>query len=282
MLHAFSIDVEDWYQGIEIPFDQWDQYQPRVHLSMGRMLDLMARHGVQSTCFVLGKVAEDHPTLVRDLHQAGHEVATHGYAHDEVHHLTPAAFRDDLQKSIDLIETVTDEKVIGYRAPFFTITARSLWALPILVKAGIRYDSSIHPIYHFRYGIAGAERTPSLLETDAGRPLLELPVSTYPLLNKFNIPVGGGAYLRLYPYPLQKWFLKRLVRRGEAVRLYMHPWEIDVDHPRIALKTMLKARHYTNLKAMEPRLDKLFQAFEFAAYRTVYKDALDRIAPVEA
>ena len=142
---------------------------------MGQMLDLMAQHDVQSTCFVLGKVAEDHPTLIRDIHQAGHEVATHGYAHDEVHHLTPEAFRDDLQRSIDLLEGVTNEKVIGYRAPYFTITPRSLWALPILAEAGIRYDSSIHPIYHFRYGIPGAARTPSVLETGSKHPLLELP-----------------------------------------------------------------------------------------------------------
>lgn len=272
--HVFSIDVEDWYQGIEIPMDQWDGFERRVEDSMGRLLDLMAAYDVTATCFILGKVAEDHPDLVRRIHAAGHEIATHGYSHAKVYDLSPERFRRELRLSIDLLQDLTGEPVFGHRAPYFTITEDSLWALDILVEEGIRYDSSIHPVFNWRYGIPDADRTPSTITTPKGHELLEVPVSTYPL-PKVNMPCGGGAYLRIYPYWFQRMLLKRLERRDEHVGLYLHPWEVDPNHPRVDLPFRVSATHYWNLESTMPKLKRLFQDFTFVPYREAFREALE-------
>jgi len=274
---VFSIDVEDWYQGIEIPMSQWDNFEKRVEGSMTRMLDIMAAHDVNATCFILGKVAEDHPHLVQRIHKAGHEIATHGYSHAKIYDLTPERFRRELRRSIDLLQDLTGEPVLGHRAPYFTITEESLWALDILAEEGIRYDSSIHPVFNWRYGIPNADRTPVVIDTKKGHQLLEVPVSTFPL-PRLNLPVGGGAYLRIYPYWLQRTLLKRLEKRGEHIGIYMHPWEVDPDHPRIDLPFRVRATHYYNLESTVPKLERLFQDFEFKPYRDVFKDELEVIA----
>lgn len=274
---VFSVDVEDWYQGIEIPIEEWGRFERRVEASMERLLDLMARYDVIATCFVLGKVAEDHPELVRRIHAAGHEIATHGYSHEKVYNLTPGRFRKELRYSIDLLEDLTGERILGHRAPYFSITEDSLWALDILQEEGIRYDSSIHPIFNYRYGIPDAERQPSTVTTPGGAKLLETPVATYPLPNPLpdvNIPCGGGAYLRIYPYRLQRWFLRRLAQRDEHVGVYMHPWEIDPDHPRIDLPFRVSATHHWNLESTYEKLGRLFQDFTFEPYREVFRKEL--------
>lgn len=277
MQHAFSIDVEDWYQGLDRPYTDWAPYEKRVRRGMDRLLALLDRHDTRATCFILGKVAEEHPGLVRDIHAAGHEIATHGYHHEEVHKITPEHFRDDLRRSIDVLEDLTNESVIGYRAPYFTVTKASLWALDILADEGILYDSSIHPVFHYRYGIPGAAREPSFLEVEGDRTLLELPVSTYPLARKTNLPVGGGAYLRLYPLSFQRWTLERLRDRGEVIRLYTHPWEMDPDHPKIALPWKLWFTHYVNLKSTHPKFEALLQTFSFAPYGSVFADEISQV-----
>lgn len=276
MPHVFSIDVEDWYQGIEIPIDQWDGFERRVEASMDRLLDLMACHDVTATCFVLGKVAEEHPSLVKRIHAASHEIATHGYSHAKIYSLTPERFRRELRHSIELLQELTGEPVLGHRAPYFTITDDSLWALDVLAEEGIRYDSSIHPILNWRYGIPDAERTPSQVETPGGRHLLEAPVSTYPL-PKVNVPCGGGAYLRIYPYWLQRTLLRRLEARGEHVGLYVHPWEVDPDHPRLNLPFRVSATHYWNLDSTLPKLKRLFQDFSFQPYRDAFSEELEAL-----
>lgn len=276
MQHVFSIDVEDWYQGIEIPMDQWDAFESRIEQSTGRVLDLMTAYDVGATCFVLGKVAEEHPDLVRRIHRAGHEIATHGYSHEKVYNLTPDRFRRELRRSIDLLQGITGEPVLGHRAPYFTVTEESLWALDILAEEGIRYDSSIHPVFNWRYGIPEADRTPSIVSTPAGRRMLEVPVSTFPLPN-INVPVGGGAYLRIYPYWFQRALLKRLERRGESLGIYVHPWEVDPEHPRVDLPFRVRATHYFNLKSTIAKLERLFQDFTFQSYRNAFSDELDAV-----
>jgi len=273
MTHVFSVDVEDWYQGIEIPVERWDGFEQRVRGSTTAMLDLLAEHGVRGTCFVLGKVAEQHPDLVRDIHRRGHEIATHGYSHEKVYDLAPARFREELRRSIDLLQSLTGERVIGHRAPYFSVTRASLWALDILAEEGILYDSSVHPVFNYRYGIPDANRLGTTLQTSAGHRLLELPVSTFPL-PKLNIPVGGGAYLRLYPYFFLKSCLRALERRGEVVGIYMHPWELDPDHPKVQLPFRVAATHYVNLRSTRRKLDALLADFTFAPYREVYGDQL--------
>lgn len=279
--HVFSIDVEDWYQGIEIPRNQWGGFESRVEVSMGRLLDLMACYDVKATCFVLGKVTEEHPELVRRIHAAGHEIATHGYSHEKVYDLSPERFREELRYSIDLLQELTGEPVLGHRAPYFSITEESLWALDILEEEGIQYDSSIHPVFNYRYGIPDAERQPSTVITPNGATLLEAPVATYPMpspLPNINVPCGGGAYLRIYPYRLQRWFLHQLTQRGEHVGVYMHPWEVDPDHPRIDLPFRVSATHYWNLDFTYAKLERLFQDFTFQPYREAFSDELEMVA----
>ena len=276
--HVFSVDVEDWYQGIELPMSTWDSYEQRIESSMGLLLDLMAAHGVQATCFVLGRVAEEHPGLVRRIHAEGHEVATHGYSHEKVYQLTPQRFRAELRSSIDLLQDLTGEPVLGHRAPFFSITKESLWALDILAEEGIYYDSSIFPVYNYRYGIPQADRLSSIITTEAGTRLLEVPVSTYPL-SKVNWPVGGGAYLRVYPYVFLRTCLQQLEQRGEIIGMYIHPWELDPQHPRIKLPHLVSLTHYANLKSTTSKLEKLFQDFSFGSYRTLYQPVLDELTP---
>ncbi|WP_263834168.1 XrtA system polysaccharide deacetylase [Salinibacter sp.] len=274
---VFSIDVEDWYQGIEIPMDQWDGFERRVEDSMSRLLDLMARYDVTATCFVLGRVAEEHPQLVQRIHEAGHEIATHGYSHAKVYDLTPERFRRELRRSIDLLQDLTGEPVRGHRAPYFSITKESLWALDILAQEGIRYDSSIHPVLNWRYGIPDADRTPSVIDTPNGEQLLEAPVSTYPLYN-VNVPCGGGAYLRIYPYWLQRTLLRRIEKRGEHVGIYVHPWEVDPNHPRLDLPFRVSTTHYWNLDSTFPKLERLFQDFTFESYRDAFSDERETLA----
>ena len=280
-MNAFSIDVEDWYQGIELPMSEWGQFASRVESSMARLLDLMARHDVTATCFVLGKVAEEHPDLVRRIHAAGHEVATHGYSHEKVYNLTPERFRHELRYSIDLLQDLTGEPVLGHRAPYFSITEDALWALDILWEEGIRYDSSIHPVLNWRYGIPDANRQPSVVETPHGHELLEVPVSTYPLpdwLPDVNVPCGGGAYLRIYPYRLQRWFLRQLKATGDHVGFYIHPWEVDPEHPRLDLPRRVALTHYWNLTSTHRKLNRLFQDFLFRPYRELFRSHLTALA----
>jgi polysaccharide deacetylase family protein (PEP-CTERM system associated) len=281
--HALSIDVEDWYHGIEIPMHRWGGFERRIGCSMGALLDLMAEEGgVRATCFVLGKVAEEHPQLVKDIHAAGHEVATHGYSHEKVYDLGPVRFRRELRRSVGLLEDLTGERVLGHRAPFFSITEDALWALRILREEGLRYDSSIHPVLNYRYGIAGAERRPARRPAGAGHSILELPVSTFPT-PLANVPVGGGAYFRLYPYALTRFLLRRLAERGESLSFYVHPWELDPDHPRTDEVAWLAGlTHYANLRSTRPKLRRLFRDFRFAPYREVFADRLtEEAAPPE-
>lgn len=279
-MNVFSVDVEDWYQGIEIPMSEWDGYESRIEASMVRLLDLMAQYDVTATCFVLGKVAEEHPDLVRRIDDAGHEVATHGYSHEKIYNLSQDRFRQELRKSIDLLEDITGKPVLGHRAPYFTITEDSLWALDTLREEGVVYDSSIHPVFNYRYGIPNADRQPSVIASEEGREILEIPVSTYPLPNPLpdaNVPCGGGAYLRIYPYRVQRFLLNRLQDRDEHVGIYMHPWEVDPSHPRLDLPFRVSATHYWNLSSTYPKLERLFQDFQFRSYREVFSREINDV-----
>lgn len=276
MKHVISIDVEDWYQGIEKPTETWGSFEHRAHIGISRILELLHKHECRTTFFILGKVAEEWPDIVRLIHREGHELGTHGYSHEKVYNLSPDRFRRELRYSMSLVQDITGEPVIGHRAPYFSITNSSLWALDILTEQGIKYDSSIHPVLNWRYGIPNADRTATIIETGNGYRLLEIPVSTYPL-PKINLPVGGGAYLRIYPYWFQRLLLRRLERRGEHIGLYLHPWELDPEHPRIKLPLKVSATHYFNLKSTYSKLDALLTDFEFAAYRDVFSADLKMI-----
>jgi len=267
ILNALTIDFEDWYQGLEIPHTHWEGYEDRIVGAGRRLLELLAEAGVRATFFVLGAVAQRHPDLVRDIATAGHEVGTHGYSHRFVYKLTPQSFRADLDDSIHLLQDLTGQPVLGHRAPFFSITRESLWALDTLAECGIRYDSSIFPVRNYRYGIADAPRWPYVVGDEEGG-LVEFPVSTCRFLGR-NLPIAGGAYFRIFPYAVTRWAFRSLNRAGKPAVFYLHPWELDPDHPRIPLPRRIAFTHYFNLRGTEARLRRLLADFRFAPMKEV-------------
>jgi polysaccharide deacetylase family protein (PEP-CTERM system associated) len=266
-VNALTIDFEDWYQGIEIAPEEWPRFEDRMIGSGRKVLELLAEAGVRATFFVLGLVAEKHPQLVREIARAGHEVATHGWSHTFVYRLTPEAFREELRRSIGLLESLSGERVMGHRAPYFSITRDSLWALDILAEEGIRYDSSVFPVLNYRYGIEDAPRWPYRL-SPGGRVLEEFPISTLRVLGR-NLPIAGGAYFRIFPYLVTWAAFRHINRSGRAGVFYLHPWELDPGHPRIPLPRRVATTHYANLRATEPRLRRLLRDFRFAPMKEV-------------
>jgi polysaccharide deacetylase family protein (PEP-CTERM system associated) len=265
--NAFTIDFEDWYQGLEIPFTQWADYEDRVVRAGRRLLQLLDEFEVRATFFVLGYVAEHHPEVIHEIAAAGHEIGTHGYSHTLIYQQTPEVFRAELGRSVRLLEDITGKPVLGHRAPFFSITQESLWALKIMSELGIRYDSSIIPVVNYRYGIADRPRWP--YEIPVGdHMLLEFPPSTWRLLGH-NLPIGG-AYFRIYPYRLTSQMIRSLNRQGQPVVFYFHPWEMDWQHPRIELPRRIALTHYFNLSSTETRLRRLLSEFKFATMEQVF------------
>jgi polysaccharide deacetylase family protein (PEP-CTERM system associated) len=229
MLNAFTIDVEDYFQVTaferHIGREAWAGFESRVALGTYRLLDLLARHNTLATFYVLGWVAERFPELVRDIQSAGHEIGSHSYWHRLVYELSPDEFRDDLVLSLRAIEDATGQTVTNYRAPSFSITRRSLWALDILAEHGIACDSSIFPIHHDRYGIPNARPHIHRFDTASGS-LWEFPPSVS-RVGRVNLPVSGGGYFRLYPLSFTVSCLRQINRAGRPFMFYIHPWELD-------------------------------------------------------
>lgn len=270
MKNALTIDVEDYYQvtafeGV-VERRDWGMYPSRVEANTDRVLDLLDEHGLKGTFFVLGWIAERHPQIVRAIIGRGHEVACHGYGHERIYNLAPDGFRADVRKSKDLLENLSGTPVMGFRAPSYSITSKSLWALDILIEEGFSYDSSIFPILHDHYGIPGAERFPHTLRRDAGS-IREFPLSTLAFQlpgRRITLPIAGGGYLRFLPVNLISWGMRRINQvEGQPAVLYFHPWEIDPDQPRIKAKFKSRFRHYVNLDATEEKIRHLFKMLEF-------------------
>ena len=213
MLNALTVDLEDWYQGLEISREDWPGYESRVASSVRRLLTLFAERGVRATFFTLGDVAERHPELVREIDDAGHEIGTHGESHEFVYRLTPGRFRAEMVRAVGVLQELTGKRVFGHRAPFFSVTKDSLWALDVLAEVGFRYDSSIFPVRNYRYGIVDAPRWPYRVESAGGGRLLEFPISTWRVLGT-NVPIAGGAYFRIYPYVFTRFALRSITRGG--------------------------------------------------------------------
>ena len=276
VLNALTIDVEDYFQvnafAANIRPDQWDSYPLRVDGNTRRILDLLDSFSFKATFFVLGWVAERLPALTREIHRRGHEIACHGYGHELVYVIGPERFRDDIRRSKKLLEDLCGEQVNGYRAPSYSITQRSLWALDILVEEGFTYDSSIFPVMHDTYGIPDAKRFPHIRRTGAG-PLVEFPLTTLPLhlgSKEVRLPIAGGGYLRLLPAELIKWGIEKInTREKQPAVLYFHPWEIDPDQPRIKATMKSRFRHYLNLHRTEKKLKYLFGKIKFAPMKEV-------------
>ena len=272
VVNAMSIDVEDYFHvsvfdGI-VPRSDWERMESRVVANTIRLLEIFDEFSVRSTFFVLGWVAERHPDLVRAIAGRGHEIASHGYAHRLVYDQTPSAFRTDVRRAKQLLEDASGRPVVGYRAPSYSITARSLWALDVLLEEGYQYDSSIFPIRHDRYGIPLSGRQPYAIERKAGT-LVEVPGSTTHL-GPLNLPVAGGGYFRILPYWWTRWGIARVNRiERRPVVFYLHPWEIDPEQPRLRAGSLSQFRPYRNLHLTELRLRRLLREFQFDTVENV-------------
>lgn len=265
--NAFTVDFEDWFHGIELDPAAWHRCENRLAIGTGRLLARLEDADVRATFFVLGAAAEQAPDLVREIAARGHEIGTHGYGHQFVYRLTPEAFAADLRRSLEVLNDLVPGPILGYRAPYFSIVREVRWAFDVLRECGIRYDSSVFPVRNYRYGIPDAPRWPH--EVAPG--LLEVPPSTWRVAGR-NLPVAGGAYFRLYPYTLSRLALRRVHAEGPLV-FYLHPWELDPEHPRLDLPRRVAATHYHHLTGTEPRLRRLLAEFAFGPVRELLATA---------
>ena len=269
MLHCMSIDVEEHFQ--VAAFDnptrrqEWETFESRVERNVDKILACLEERQIHSTMFVLGWIGERVPQLVRKIAEAGHEIASHGYAHELVTTQTPERFRQDIRRAKRVLEDACGQRVIGYRAPTFSIVQNTLWALPILSEEGYAYDSSIFPVYHDQYGIPDADPLPHIRYWPEGS-IWEIPPSTCQI-GGMRLPVAGGGYFRIIPY----WILTRLLRRtetmGNPIIFYLHPWEFDPEQPRMAGAALSRIRHYWNLEKTEQRYRRLLRDFRFSSFR---------------
>jgi polysaccharide deacetylase family protein (PEP-CTERM system associated) len=271
IVNALTIDVEDYFQvsalTAHFPRERWDGVSCRVERNVDRVLGLLDDASVPATFFTLGWIAERYPGMVRRIVDQGHELASHGYAHDRAHDLERDALLADLQLSKAVLEDVASVEVTGYRAPSFSIGMRNEWAFDCIAEAGYRYSSSIYPIRHDHYGMPAAPRFP--FESRSG--LMEVPITTTRLLWR-NWPAGGGGYFRLLPYSASRWFIRRVNRvDGRAAIFYFHPWELDPGQPRVnGLDRKTQFRHYLNLGRTESRLRRLLGDFRWGRADQVF------------
>lgn len=256
---VLSFDIEEHHRieaaaDVDCPDPLRRDYARRMEHCTRWLLDQLAAADVKATFFVVGDIAISHPELVRDIHRAGHEVGSHGWDHRRLHRLGPIRFRDDLHMSCDALEQVTGSAVRGFRAPTFSVTPSTAWAVDVLAEQGLTYDSSIFPVRHDRYGAPQAPRAPFWLQGER-RALLELPPATLRGLG-VNWPAGGGGYFRLLPLAVTRAAIRQLEEVGPAPAavLYFHPWEFDVDQPRLPLGRLSAWRTYVGLRRSRPRL----------------------------
>jgi polysaccharide deacetylase family protein (PEP-CTERM system associated) len=279
LLNALTVDVEDYYHvsGFEQCVDRsaWDGLESRVVANTHKILDALEAASVRATFFILGWVAERQPALVRDIQAAGHEIGCHSHWHRLIYQQTGEEYRQDLRRARGVLEDLVGQPVVAYRAPSFSITWRTLWALDILIEEGFRYDSSIYPTRHDRYGMAGAPLAPHRIARPGGE-ILEFPMPVYRRLG-YPFPVGGGGYFRLYPYAVTRHGLRAINAAGRPFAVYLHPWELDPEQPRLRPGRLKAFRHYVNLHRTERRLTRLLRDFSFGAMGEVFDTLSDEL-----
>lgn len=268
LINAMTIDVEDYFHvsgfADRISPEDWDHFPSRVVANTERVLELLAKHNTRGTFFVLGWVADRFPQLVKSIHSAGHEVGCHSYWHRLVYQLTPEEFRQDVVQARDVLQSLTGDPVTLFRAPSFSVTQKSLWALEVLAEEGFRCDSSVYPVYHDRYGFPSADPLPHRIVT-AGGVINEFPGAVIPV-GKLRLAVSGGGYFRLYPVWLSQFLLQRInMRTSCPFMFYIHPWELDPHQPRMPGSLLSRFRHYQNLATTERKMDRLLPAFRFGS-----------------
>lgn len=273
-LCAFTVDVEDWFHILDssvVPgMDRWPGLESRIEMNLDRILVLLDSYSVKVTFFWLGWVAERHKDLVRKCQEAGHEIASHGYAHVLANKVGPDAFRQDISKAKAILEDITGEPVRGFRTPGFAITDKALWAFEVIRKAGYQYDSSVFPAEHGHGGMPTSLLEPYFIETHAGH-LLEIPLSVVNILGR-RVSFFGGGYLRLAGKQMIKWGIDRLEGAGQPLVIYVHPREIDPDHPRLPLPLLRRFKCYVGLKSTLPKLEWLLQNYRFSTMPKMIED----------
>ena len=273
----FTVDVEDWFHILDVPstppLSAWDSLPSRVETNFLKLLDIFAEKDVHVTCFFLGWVAEKFPYLVKEAESRGHEIASHGYAHRLVYQMSQAEFRADALKSKKLLEDITGCPILGYRSSGFSVTEKTPWFFDALMEAGYQYDSSVFPGVREHGGLKGASLAPYRLN-GGSRGLIEFPITVTRVLGKPMCFFGGG-YLRLFPYFLIKRMAQRVLAEGRPVVFYIHPREIDTEHPRLAMGLLRRFKTYVNLHTTEQKLRQLTGEFE----HTTFRDFIAAYAP---
>lgn len=276
VINTLTVDVEDYFQvsafAKNIKHDDWGSKTLRVEDNTHKLLDIFDDKNVKATFFVLGWVAGQVPSLIKEIADRGHEVACHGYSHQLIYKQDKDVFKEETTHAKSLLEDIVQQEVTGYRAASYSITNKSLWALDILFDAGFKYDSSIFPVHHDTYGITGSPKEPHILQTPSKNRLIEYPLSTYEILGQ-TLPIAGGGYFRLYPYWLSAYFYRKLNSKNKSFVFYLHPWEVDPTQPRIKSSRFSEFRHYNNLDKCESRLITLLDNFKF----TTMNDKLQQI-----
>ncbi len=281
--NAMSVDVEDYFQvsafESNIARADWDKLDCRVEKNTQKILEIFDQKNIKATFFTLYWVAQRYPGLIREIVNAGHELASHGMEHKRVTQQTPLEFKTDITESKKRLEDISGQAVIGYRAASYSITRDTYWALEILEQAGYQYSSSIYPIKHDLYGIPEAPRF--AYKPFAASQFLEIPISTLQFGDK-NYPCGGGGYFRLFPYQLSRWAINRLnVKYQQPALFYFHPWEIDPDQPRqVGISAKTRFRHYLNLSRMEQRLTNLLDDFQWNTMKNVFLSDLESVSQI--
>ena len=267
--YIFSVDVEDWFHILDVPsapaLAEWSGLPSRVERNFSRLLDIFSEHQVQVTCFVLGWVGERFPQLVKDAVARGHEIASHGYAHRLVYEQTRGEFYEDVHRARLLLEDIAGVPVVGYRAPGFSTTSETPWFFEALAEAGYQYDSSIFPAHRAHGGIPDARRDPYRVNGDG---ILELPITVANFMGRGMCFFGGG-YLRFFPYWLIASKVKEVAASGRPVVFYIHPREIDPEHPRLPMSASRAFKSYVNLESTEPKLRRILREFPVTTFQKV-------------
>lgn len=264
-----TVDVEEHFQvsafSNAIDRKEWHKQESRVENNTQKLLELFSQHKVTATFFVLGMVAEKYPQLVNAIKTAGHEVACHGYSHKLIYNQSPDEFKQETIRAKQILEDITGDKILGYRAASYSITNRSLWALDTLIEVGFTYDSSIFPVKHDRYGLPNTPKfSYNLKRLENNKSITEIPLSTK-AIGKYQLPIAGGGYFRLFPYAFSEWALASINKKNKPFIFYLHPWEIDPEQPRINASMLSEFRHYNNLNKCKSRLIKLLNKFSFVS-----------------
>jgi polysaccharide deacetylase family protein (PEP-CTERM system associated) len=264
----FSVDVEDWFHILDLPstpsVSEWGKLPSRVEKNFNRLLDLFDEKHVSTTCFFLGWVGERFPHLVREAAARGHEIASHGYAHRLVYELSRDEFYQDAVRSRGILEDVAGVAVTGYRSAGFSVTEQTLWFFDTLAEAGYEYDSSVFPSPRGHGGMRTDQRAPHVIDTSSE--IIEFPITVTDLFGRPMCFFGGG-YLRLFPYWLIRHMSKTVLQEGRPVVFYIHPREIDPDHPRLPMGLSRRFKSYVNLESTEGKLKRLFDEFPMTTFR---------------